>query len=141
MQKTMTRADVFKGQLDVIFNSLHEMMEKTFTEAEQAEVENYEIFTQVISSYSKEIKKLTQDNLALKIQIKDLEQKLDEQVQANHGVPGTIFYDHQDAERFRSQNKELVKQNKELKAEIQKLKNPPVSRYSITRKSGVKKGE
>lgn len=137
----MTRAEVFKEQLNTIFTSLQEVLENTFSEAQQAEVENYEIFTQVIASYSKEIKKLTQDNLELKIQVKELEDKLESQIQNNHGVPSEVFYDHQDAERYRNQNIQLIRENKELKEENKKLKNPPISRYSITRKSGVKKGK
>lgn len=137
----MTRAEVFKEQLNAIFTNLQEVLENTFSEAEQAEVENYEIFTQVIASYSKEIKKLTQDNLELKIQIKDLEDKLESQIQNNHGVPSEVFYDHQDAERYRNQNIQLLKDIKELKEEIRQLKNPPTSRYMITRTNSVKKGK
>lgn len=137
----MTRAEVFKEQLNAIFTNLQEVLENTFSEAEQAEVENYEIFTQVIASYSKEINKLTQDNLELKIQVKELEDKLESQIQNNHGVPSEVFYDHQDAERYRNQNIQLLKDIKELKEEIRKLKNPPISRYTITRKNDVRKGK
>lgn len=136
----MTRAEVFKEQLNAIFTNLQEVLENTFSEAEQAEVENYEIFTQVIASYSKEIKKLTQDNLELKIQVKELKDKLESQIQNNHGVPGDVFYDHQDAERYRNQNIQLLNENKKLKEEIRQLKNPPISRYSINVKSSAKKG-
>lgn len=132
----MTRAEVFKEQLNTIFTSLQEVLENTFSEAEQAEVENYEIFTQVIASYIKEIKRLTQDNLELKIQVKELEDKLESQIQNNHGVPSEVFYDHQDAERYRNQNIQLIRENKELKEENRKLKNPPISRYSINVKKG-----
>ena len=136
----MTRAEVFKEQLNAIFTNLQEVLENTFSEAEQAEVENYEIFTQVIASYSKEIKKLTQDNLELKIQVKELKDKLESQIQNNHGVPGDVFYDHQDAERYRNQNIQLLNKNKKLKEEIRQLKNQPTSRYMITRTNSVKKG-
>ena len=70
-----------------------------------------------------------------------MEDKLESQIQNNHGVPSEVFYDHQDAERYRNQNIQLLKDIKELKEEIRQLKNPPTSRYMITRTNSVKKGK
>ena len=68
---------------------------------------------------------------AEKLALQEESQKLKQIIESTTKKPIEVYFNHLDAERYRSiiQKKEL--EIIELKKEIQKLRNPEISRYTI----------
>jgi len=94
-------------------------------EALNKDAEDY--YSDVVAPLRSKVNVLKMEKLMLQNENRKLREILEGQIKK----PTEVYFDHLDAERYRSiiQKKEL--EIIELKKEIQKLKNPKVSRYSI----------
>ena len=114
--------------INTYMNSNKELVQKLREELNKAADDYYE---DVVVPLRNQISVIKMEKLVLQDENRKLKQILEEQSKK----PAEAYLTHHDAERYRSiiQKKEL--EIIELKKEISKLKNPEISRYSITVKN------